>query len=318
MPDRIEQITCADIEVPADRYRKDMGDLQGLADSIETVGQLHPIGVMEDSGKYRLVFGERRLRAARDVLRWETIPARIFDLDLDTSRQVEHDENEHRKALTLGERHALWQVIRLHKEERRGRPATGSTASQNAAAYAAKIAQLPAAQLGGISKPNETQDDAQRETRDIVARAAGFGSDQEASRVHEVIAHGTPALIQAMEDEEVAVSAAAVIATETPEEQARIVSLDSGRRRHEVKRLRQQRRTWKPTPPLTQGEQIYLLMQGIERLGSTQLDSETVAREYASYSRVGTRERIRLAIMFLQKLERSYPRYDQAAKQEAI
>ena len=29
MPDRIEQIRCADIEVPDDRFRKDMGNLDG-------------------------------------------------------------------------------------------------------------------------------------------------------------------------------------------------------------------------------------------------------------------------------------------------
>ena len=44
MADRIEQIRCEDIEVP-DRYRKDMGDLAALAESIDTVGQLQPIGI---------------------------------------------------------------------------------------------------------------------------------------------------------------------------------------------------------------------------------------------------------------------------------
>ena len=79
MPDRIVQIHCADIEVPADRYRKEMGDLQGLADSIAEVGLLHPIGVTQDGDKPRLVFGERRLRAMRDILRCETIAAQVFD-----------------------------------------------------------------------------------------------------------------------------------------------------------------------------------------------------------------------------------------------
>src|SRR5215471_21626024 len=104
MPDRIEQIACADIEIP-ERYRQEMGDMDALAESIETVGLLHPIGVTRDGGKPRLLFGERRLRAKRDVLRHETIAAQVFDLDRDLSRQAELDKNEHRKALTLGERY---------------------------------------------------------------------------------------------------------------------------------------------------------------------------------------------------------------------
>ena len=46
-----------------------MGDLEGLARSIEEVGLLQPIGITEDG---ELVFGERRLLAVRDILWRET------------------------------------------------------------------------------------------------------------------------------------------------------------------------------------------------------------------------------------------------------
>ena len=49
------------------RHRRDMGDLWALANSIAEVGLLHPIGALA-SGE--LVFGERRLRACRDLLGW--------------------------------------------------------------------------------------------------------------------------------------------------------------------------------------------------------------------------------------------------------
>ena len=48
-----------------DRHRKAMGDLRSLANSIAAEGLLQPIGITEDC---RLVFGERRLRACRDIL----------------------------------------------------------------------------------------------------------------------------------------------------------------------------------------------------------------------------------------------------------
>jgi ParB family chromosome partitioning protein len=48
-----------------------MGDLSALAASIAEVGLLQPIGVSADG---ELVFGERRLRACRDLLGWTEIP----------------------------------------------------------------------------------------------------------------------------------------------------------------------------------------------------------------------------------------------------
>jgi hypothetical protein len=306
MPDRIEQVQCGDIEV-ADRYRHEMGDLQSLADSIAAVGLLHPIGITLDR---RLIFGERRLRAVRDILHWENVAARVFDLDADLTRQAELDENEVRKSLTLSERYALLQALRLHRPERRGRPKKPAPEQPE-----------NSRQLGGILSDKESNnlDRHLAESSHEEAHIAGFSSEQEAERVGEVIEHGVPDLVQAMEDEEVSVAAAVVISTEPPEEQSRIVSLDGGRRKHEVKRLRQQQaeRRRKPVSPLTQGEQIYLLMEAIENLGSTQLDCENVAHEYSTYKRAGTFERIRLAIVFLQKLERAYPKYEEAAQQGA-
>jgi ParB family transcriptional regulator, chromosome partitioning protein len=66
------RMKIADIKV-GKRIRKDMGDLTGLAESIEDLGLLHPIVVFPDG---RLILGERRLRAAK-LLGWETIPVTI-------------------------------------------------------------------------------------------------------------------------------------------------------------------------------------------------------------------------------------------------
>jgi hypothetical protein len=55
------------------RIRKDMGDIEGLADSIRELGLLQPIVVFPDG---RLILGERRLRAAK-LLGWKEIPVTI-------------------------------------------------------------------------------------------------------------------------------------------------------------------------------------------------------------------------------------------------
>src|SRR5450631_1928903 len=72
----LQELKIAAIGV-GNRHRKDMGSLKELAQSIKEEGLLQPIGVTEDM---ELVFGERRLGAVRDILKWKTIPARIVNV----------------------------------------------------------------------------------------------------------------------------------------------------------------------------------------------------------------------------------------------
>ena len=72
----LKDIKIADIKV-GNRHRKDMGSLTSLADSIRQEGLLQPIGV---TNRLELVFGERRLRAVRDILKQKTILVRIVDV----------------------------------------------------------------------------------------------------------------------------------------------------------------------------------------------------------------------------------------------
>ncbi len=65
-----------------DRERKDMGDLEALADSISELGQISPILVTRNCDAntahkypYILLCGERRLRAIRDILNQKLIAA---------------------------------------------------------------------------------------------------------------------------------------------------------------------------------------------------------------------------------------------------
>src|SRR5437868_13127570 len=93
-----KELTIADIKVGS-RHRKEMGDLTSLADSIRQEGLLQPIGVTE---KLELVFGERRLRATRDIIKKKTILARIVDVISITNG--DYAENELRKDFTPSER----------------------------------------------------------------------------------------------------------------------------------------------------------------------------------------------------------------------
>jgi N6-adenosine-specific RNA methylase IME4 len=87
------------------RYRKDMGELRSLAESIQDVGLLHPIVVTPEG---RLIAGQRRLEACRQ-LKWSEIPVTIVDLN-EATRGEAH-ENFVRKDLLPSEIVALKRAI---------------------------------------------------------------------------------------------------------------------------------------------------------------------------------------------------------------
>ena len=94
-------VSIAEIIV-GERRREEFGNLVELAMSIEKHGPIHPIVIDSEN---RLVAGERRLRACREVLGWDVILARDFGALTDTERrEIELEENLHRKDLTAYER----------------------------------------------------------------------------------------------------------------------------------------------------------------------------------------------------------------------
>lgn len=87
------------------RYRKELGDLRSLADSIGEVGLLHPVVVTPEG---RLIAGQRRIEACR-LLGWEDVPVTVVDL-LQAARGEAH-ENFARKDLLPSEIVALKRAI---------------------------------------------------------------------------------------------------------------------------------------------------------------------------------------------------------------
>jgi ParB-like chromosome segregation protein Spo0J len=170
-----------------------MGDLKELAQSIREEGLLQAIGVTEDMD---LVFGERRYRAVRDILKWKNIPARIVDVSSIVAG--EYAENEIRKAFTLSERIAIAKTLEKQLPDR-----------------------------NGVPKARQKLDKLRGErTDDYVAEKAGFGNRQTYRQAAKVVENGTPTLIQAMDSGRVSISAAAILLDADPDEQELILDLD--------------------------------------------------------------------------------------------
>jgi len=110
----IKKIPIKDIIV-GDRYRKDMADLQTLGLSLQIEGQLLPLVVdIAEGGKYRLVEGERRIRAAKlvgikelECIMWSTLTdlrRKELELVMCVQRQQLHYMEEARAVKDLVDR----------------------------------------------------------------------------------------------------------------------------------------------------------------------------------------------------------------------
>jgi N6-adenosine-specific RNA methylase IME4 len=94
------------------RFRKAIGDLSPLIESMKTIGLLHPIVISKDK---TLIAGQRRIEAAKK-LGWISIPATIIDV-----KQVlrgELDENAARKDFTPSEQAAIAKAIWKEEEQK--------------------------------------------------------------------------------------------------------------------------------------------------------------------------------------------------------
>ena len=168
---RSKTVPVDDIVI-GDRHRKDMGSLIALADSIDAEGLLQPIGIDHDN---RLIFGERRLRAVKEVLGWDRIACRVVNVS--SIAAGEYHENEMRKDFTRSERVA---ILRTMDVKPPGNP------KQTNSQYIA--------------------------SSDEAARRVGLGNRETARLAAKVVDQGTPELVAAMDAGDVAPSVAAKIA----------------------------------------------------------------------------------------------------------
>jgi ParB family chromosome partitioning protein len=94
-------IPTEQLQPNADQPRKDVGDLQGLTDSVREKGVLEPLLVrfLPESGRYMIISGERRYHAARAAGLAE-LPCIEKDADDAESLELALIENLQRKDLT--------------------------------------------------------------------------------------------------------------------------------------------------------------------------------------------------------------------------
>jgi len=115
----MKTISLGDIKV-GKRFRKEMGNVHELAQSIEKVGLMHPIVVDKDN---QLISGLRRVKAYK-MLKRNEIPATV--LDLENILEGEYEENVTRKDFSPSEMVAIKHAIEGREEEeakeRQGRP----------------------------------------------------------------------------------------------------------------------------------------------------------------------------------------------------
>ena len=96
----VSMIAVTEIDRNPDQPRRDFDEagLQTLADSIRTAGVLQPLLVVEQNGRYRIVAGERRFRAAR-IAGLDTVPCIVRDLTAEEQMEAALIENVQREDL---------------------------------------------------------------------------------------------------------------------------------------------------------------------------------------------------------------------------
>ena len=169
----VELIKIADIKI-GKRHRRDLGDVQALADSINEVGLLHP-PVVSDTA-YSLP-GERRIQACK-ILGWTEIPVRRLDL-ADLVRG-EYAENAIRKDFTPSEAVAIAKALKPYEKK--------AAAERQAATRLSGEGKFPSP---GISRKKG-------KTLDKVAAAVGL-SGKTLKKAEEVVESGRTELVEEMD-----------------------------------------------------------------------------------------------------------------------
>ena len=240
------------------RFRKEMGDLTELACSIGAHGQLQPIGVTKDR---KLVFGERRLRACRDVLGWDEIEAR--EVDVASLIEAERDENEIRKDFTPSERVAIAKAIEAEIGDRQG---------QRTDQHRDKCPEVD---------PGER-------TRDFAAKRSGFSTGKQYERAKKTVEAGTEEVVDAMDRGDVSISRAAEISKLPPKEQRQVIPLPKFEQSRILKKVREGEKiiaNSKDEHPAMQAETIHL---ACDQVLSTSISGE----DFVTSAAPGTRQKV--------------------------
>lgn len=253
-----------------ERVRKDMGDLAGLAASIQAQGLLQPIGINEGGV---LVFGERRLRAYRDILGLTDIEARVVNVT--SLIEGERDENEMRKEFSVSERVAIAQEVEREIGRRQG---------------ARTELRKPVSEVADGPAPAER-------TADFAARKAGFGNRVTFKQAEAVIRAAAPDLVAAVDRGDVPVKRA-FKALDKPAETQR--ALAKAPRAEQARMLRGMRYDPKAAP---WHDRVQTVAMAIEALADAPLTAEEFRAHALPYTLGTTRAAIPKVLSLLTAIE---------------
>lgn len=219
-----------------ERYRKELGDIIALADSIKEQGLLQPVGVDKDNV---LVFGERRIRAFQQ-LGWSRIPVRRVNVT--SIVEGEYAENDVREDFRPSERVAIAAAVADEIGERRG----GDTSS------------------GEQSNRQNIAEWKGKPTKEIAAEKSGFGNPETLRQAKSVVATQDPSLIEAMDSGKLSISAAAkAVSLPAPARQEVIQAADPKRALREATMIAAAGR---PPPASTNRNPLYKPNESYSRL----------------------------------------------------
>lgn len=268
------------------RHRLDLGDLGELAESIRAQGLLQPIGVNEANV---LVFGERRLRACRDILGWTEIEARRVAVT--SIVEGEYAENAMRKDFTVSERVAIGKAVEQVLGNRRGERTDLKPSSRAAnqepirpdppplPRSVSSSAQMPRPQLVEKFPQVPAQAAPASKTRDIAAHRAGFGNARTYDAAKSVIERAVPGLIAALDKGDVSVAAALVASDQPPEVQRRFVTVSKVEQKKAVRDWRDFQASQTKVEPVRDLSEIMHVALAFKQLSMVRISPERLVEK---------------------------------------
>ncbi len=245
----ISAMLISDIEI-CNRTRKDYGNLEGLAKSIERTGLLNPVLIDQDN---KLIDGERRIKA-HQLLKRDNIEIRVIDVP--SLIVAENDANEFAKQWTPSERVAIAKAI-ADEEKNRAKERQREAGEQFGKGIAG----------GHLTASYETG-----KSRDIIAKKAGFSSEGTMRRAAKVVEDGIHDVQEAMDKQDISINQACQIASQPKETQkealAEAVKPKSERKKHSQKKPQfDQSRLYANGSPISARSAYFRVEKEIETMG---------------------------------------------------
>ena len=178
-----------------DRIRKDMGNLDELAEDIKKNGLINPPVVTPE---YELIAGERRLQAMKN-LGYEQVEVRVMSVeDAEHMLNLEINENENRKDFNKTERiEYARQLERIERAKAKERQVAGKKIdlTQNSSEGAGETDEIVAID------PRENFP--QGRTRDLVAEKLGIGSGKQYEKEKYIADNADGEILKAWNEEKI-------------------------------------------------------------------------------------------------------------------